>query len=129
MCMQVCRCMCSRRCVCARTNFIRCYSSFHRYRSSTCFRVDGKPLRSFLAVPHTYTPSASRSGRQKLLTGEEIVEESVVVFSMQFSYECLHHSLPKKMLYCVAFFPSVNLELLEIPIVVIRKYPTPLSHT
>ena len=42
---------------------------------------------------------------------------------MQFSCECLHHSLPKTMLYYVAFLPSVNLELLEIAIVAIRKYP------
>ena len=59
---------------------------------------------------------------QKLLTGEEIVDESVVVFSMQFSCECLHHS-PQDHALLVAFLPSVNLELLEIAIVAISKYP------
>ena len=55
---------------------------------------------------------------QKLLTGEEIVEESMIVFSMQFRCECLHHSLPKTMLHSV-LLPSVNLKPLEIAIVAI----------
>ena len=72
---------------------------------------------AILSCGSTCVDTVGQQILQKLLTGEEIVKESVVVFSMQFSGECLHHSLPKTMLHSVLLLPSVNLKLLEIAIV------------
>ena len=72
---------------------------------------------AILSCGSTCVDTVGQQILQKLLTGEEIVEESMIVFSMQFRCECLH-SLPKTMLHSV-LLPSVNLKPLEIAIVAI----------
>ena len=128
----MCKCRCLNANVCVlKANFISFMLDcsiciFIRYFTllevSPASRLVESPCDPFLRF-HMHTHHRPAGLAEALLTGKEIVKESVVVFSMQFSCEGLHHSLPKTMLYSGAFLPSVNLEFLEIAIVAISKYP------
>ena len=140
-CVYMCICMCKCRClnanVCVlKANFISFMLDcsiciFIRYFTllevSPASRLVESPCDPFLRF-HMHTHHRPAGLAEALLTGKEIVKESVVVFSMQFSCEGLHHSLPKTMLYSGAFLPSVKLGISGNSHCVYQQVPTLLSH-
>ena len=58
---------------------------------------------------------------EQLLAGKKVVEEHMVVLSLENACEVLHNSLPK-LLLSATLLSSINLEGVEIPIVAVGKY-------
>ena len=62
---------------------------------------------------------------KKMLIGEEVVEEDMMVLPLQLSSQCLHNSRSKVVFGCVTLRPSIYFKLREVAIVRICR-PIPL---